>query len=91
MTDGSSQPNMIRDGLAELARLRRQANGSPEIDEQPASTASYRQRMVEIYKEHNPAQLDSVDKVLSKYEGREQHLLTKMEAKYCLDSEAPLA
>ena len=50
LTDGSSQPNMIRDGLAELARLQRQANGSPGIDDQPASTASFRQRMVEIYK-----------------------------------------
>lgn len=44
--------------------------------------AHYRALICKVYSEHNPSKLDDVDKLLSKYRGREEHLYKKVCDKY---------
>ena len=47
------------------------------------SNIDFRTRLLEFYKKHNPEKIDSVDKTLEKYEGKEEELFKKLQAKYC--------
>ena len=48
---------------------------------------TYRSRLVEFYKKHNPEKLDTVDATLAKFEGREDELFRKLHAKYSNNTE----
>ena len=43
---------------------------------------AWRERIVAVYEEHNPSKLDSVDRLLASYTGREAELLRRIEEKY---------
>jgi len=45
--------------------------------------------LLEIYKEHNPSKLDDLDKLLSKYEGREELLYHSVCEKYKVEPKIP--
>jgi regulator of chromosome condensation len=44
--------------------------------------SGYKQQLVELYSEHNPAKVDSIDSFLIKYAGREQQLVDAVRSKY---------
>jgi cyclophilin family peptidyl-prolyl cis-trans isomerase len=43
---------------------------------------SYRDRLFEFYKKHNPDKVGTVDQTLEKYKGKEEELFKKLEQKY---------
>lgn len=43
---------------------------------------SYRDRLLEFYKEYNPSKLDTVDATLRKFQGKEEELFEKLDKKY---------
>jgi cyclophilin family peptidyl-prolyl cis-trans isomerase len=51
------------------------AGGTPE-------TKDYRARLVAFYKKHNPSKVDTVDATLAKYQGKEEEMFLRLQAKY---------
>eukprot|EP00300_Choanocystis_sp_HF-7_P007966 c15618_g1_i2.p2 GENE.c15618_g1_i2~~c15618_g1_i2.p2 ORF type:complete len:134 (+),score=26.01 c15618_g1_i2:29-403(+) len=47
-----------------------------------STSKSYRDRVVEFYREHNPTKLGEVNKLLKKYKGKEEELIENLNRKY---------
>ena len=60
--------------------------GTPQ---QAPAHAGYRARIIQIWSQHAPAKLPTVDTVLAKYRGQEAQLIAKLEKKYL--QQAPAA
>ena len=69
-----------RKAPAAAAVAPRQAAGSAAIARQAVSPL--RDELLTIYKAHAPENVDKIDTILSKFKGREQELLGKVQAKY---------
>ena len=52
------------------------------LKQEGMSKSSHRSRLVDFYKKHNPEKIESVDSTLAKYQGKEDELFKKLEAKY---------
>merc|ERR1719464_412940 len=63
---------------------------NPQMDDTESLSGSVKsigsKQLSEFYMKHNPSMVDKVDETLEKYEGREDKLCRKLEAKY---GEAP--
>jgi cyclophilin family peptidyl-prolyl cis-trans isomerase len=58
------------------------SSAGPDASSSPASENSSRARLIAFYQKHNPEKLDSVDTTLLKFQGNEDELFRKLEAKY---------
>ena len=63
------------------AQAQAQAQAMQHVEGQRCAIA-WRERIVAVYEEHNPSKLDSVDRLLASYTGREAELLRRIEEKY---------
>ena len=48
----------------------------------PSRTASKKDEIIEFYRKYNPSKLDSIEEILSKYQGKEDALLDKLYKQY---------
>merc|ERR1712127_100858 len=48
----------------------------------PSAKRSNKARLTAYFKKHNPDKIDSVDKLLGSYKGKEEELFKKLSAKY---------
>ncbi|GMI05726.1 hypothetical protein TrRE_jg2724, partial [Triparma retinervis] len=59
------------------------ATATPTSTPTPTPTStSFKSRLTEFYKKHNPAKLSTVDATLEKYKGKEEEMFAKLKLKY---------
>ena len=51
--------------------------------------ADHRQRLVQFYKQHNPAKISTVDKLLQDFKGREDFMFAMLHHKYVIEGFVP--
>jgi hypothetical protein len=54
----------------------------PPVDETEGSSEAKREEIREFYKKYNPSKLDTVEEILSRYQGKEDTLLEKLYKQY---------
>lgn len=57
---------------------------SKALREEESEVSEYKTKLIEFYRIHNPSKLNTVDKTLAQYAGKEKELFQKLEQKYVL-------
>ncbi len=61
----------------------------PSTTSTTASSSAIQEKVEEIYRKYNPSKMSDIPKILEKYQGRENELITNLEKKYNISSSTP--